>query len=187
MRSPKSRFSLPTELRNRHCTAIRPPDETTRARFVDVCTSPFIDGLIRTTPFGHPCTARISRRCVSVSISEAGRAVSSAVTLTPSSTPRSSSRTVRSKSRTDSRNAPASAAGTVTTARASRGIALRSPPPSTLDRRRPNAFSAILSKRNRTRFALPRSSTISMPEWPPLSPFTSTRKAVEEAGTDSSS
>ena len=87
MASPSASFSLPTELRSRHWSFTVLPSDTTRARFVEVCTSPGIAIDIFCTPSGQATTALIRFAETSLGSVSAGFSTSFTLIDTASSIP----------------------------------------------------------------------------------------------------
>ena len=87
MASPSASFSVPTELRSRHWSFTVLPSETTRARFVEVCTSPGMAIDILCTPSGQATTALIRFAETSFGSISAGFSTSLTLTDTASSMP----------------------------------------------------------------------------------------------------
>ena len=172
MASPSAAFSVLTELRSRHCNLTVFPSDTTRARLLEVCTSPGMAIDIFCTPSGQPTTAFVSFSATSRATISAGASHSLILTDTASSMPAYSALTTFSYAFSSLANASYSFVLTITTASASRGMALRRPPPSTEHSNTSCDAEAAFRKRNSTLLALARWHPIWMPEWPPLSPLT---------------
>ena len=170
--SPSSSFSEFTELRSRHCNFTVLPSDTTRARLLDVCTSPGIETDIFCTPFGQPTTARIRFSATSLAIIVSGASVSVSLMETASSIPANSAFTTFSYAFRSLVSCSRSLVRTISVAVASRGIALRRPPPSTEHNSTSIDFFCSRMKRNSNLLALARCSTIWIPECPPLRPLT---------------
>ena len=160
-----------------HCTAIRPPDETTRARLRGRLHEPLHRRAhshrrrsdIRAR-HGSACRWRIRIDQRSGQGRFFGRHRSRLRRRSGAPRARSACRT----SRTASRNAPSFGSRH---RHDGPGLARdRIAQPASVDcstRRRPNCFLVPFCSKpeHERRFALPRSSTISMPEWPPLQPL----------------
>ena len=87
MASPSAAFSVPTELRSRHWSFTVLPSDTTRARFVEVCTSPGIAIDIFCTPSGQATTAFVRLAATSFGSISAGLSHSLTLIDTASSIP----------------------------------------------------------------------------------------------------
>ena len=175
-------FAVSTELLMRVFTENCPPSIFTIARLFEVSTRPGISLLMRSTPSGQAMIARTKRTA------------SASGTYLHSSPPQQHSPSAHSyglKMNSESGSVPAYSAliaadtsantfsasaslsaGTYTVAKASRGIALRSVPPS-----KSRSFtSALVIRARRIRaaslFAFPLQRMMSIPECPPLNPFT---------------
>ena len=96
MDSPSASFSVLTELRSRHWSFTVLPSDTTRARFVEVCTSPGMATDICCTPSGQAATALIRFPATSFGSISAGFPTSATLTDTASSIPAYSALTVSS-------------------------------------------------------------------------------------------
>ena len=132
-----SSFLVSEELRTKNFAENFPSPKVTRAIFVEASTMPAKSVSMLCTPLTQPTSALMIASWISSGMTVLGISVRSRVRLIDSSTPLYSVRRVSRKSEASSHSPSASASGRVTTAKHSRGIALRAEPPSKETRRAP--------------------------------------------------